>query len=203
MNIEIDLTKFYLTNIIDTCSVWNVLASSTLYIAAIELKCDFSFTQFVEYECIHKPRKQSLHIDFLLIEKLQNEIDKGKFKRFNITIDDLQEIELLANNKNLGKGELSSIAFAKKTNQAFFTDDKAARKLGKKILGNNMVQTTPHLVGHLFFNRILLDGDLSTIISEHSSLANSKWGSLEEFFKTVYSESMRLRFLQINLSSNK
>jgi hypothetical protein len=95
----------------------------------------------------------------------------------------------------LGLGELSSIAFAQKTGLSFLTDDKAARKFGGEILGNQRVQTTPHLVGFLFYSRFLVDGDLALIIEQHNTSVAHRWGKLDEFFKSVYNESMRLRLL--------
>jgi len=47
----------------------------------------------------------------------------------------------------LGIGGLSSIAFSKKINQSFLTDDQNARKIAKEILRDDKIQTTPHIVG--------------------------------------------------------
>ena len=63
---------------------------------------------------------------------MQKEISQKRFTAYNITIDDLQEIDVLNSRKKLGKGELSSIVFAKKTRQAFLTDNTRARKLGNE-----------------------------------------------------------------------
>jgi len=163
--------------------------------SCIETGCNFSYTQFVEYECLIKSRKSDTELEIKLKDKLRKEINKGKFKRFNISIDDLQEIELLEKRKKLGMGELSSIAFAKKVNHAFLTDDKTARTLANAILGEKMVQTTPHLVGYLFYIRILIDSDLSFIISEHNSSFANQWGRLDVYFNDVYLESMRIRLM--------
>jgi len=106
-------------------------------------------TGYVAYECLYKKRK--LGLNTTSIERLEKEIKAGKFTTYNITIDDLQDIEILNNRKRLGKGELSAIVFAQKTRQAFLTDDKKARKLGNDVLGSENVQTTPHLVGYCFY----------------------------------------------------
>ncbi len=193
---NIDITEFNLCNVVDTCSVWNILASSKIYSASVEAQCYFSFTKYVEYECLVKPRKSvsNQHLD--LCKKLKSEIINKKIVSYDLTIGDLQEVKLLESRKKLGLGELSSIAFAKKTNQAFLTDDKAARKLGNEILGRNKVQTTPHLVGHLFFIGILIDSDLKLITSEHESSISNDWGKLSAFFQNVYEEGMKLKLLK-------
>jgi hypothetical protein len=114
----------------------------------------------------------------------------------NITIDVLQEIGILENRKNLGKGELSSIVFAKKTKQAFLTDDKKARTLAKEVLGSEFVQTTPHLVGFCFYKRHLLDSDFNSLIAEHQVSLTSSWGDLSHFFQEAYEESLRIGLME-------
>lgn len=189
-----DITKLHLYNVIDSCSIWNILLTNLIYNASIEAGCYYSFTNYVEYECLHK--KRSSDRDENVINKLKNEIANQKFKICSITIDDLQEIEILENRKRLGKGELSSIVFAKKTNQAFITDDKKARELGKIVLGNSLVQTTPHLVGYFFYKRLLLDGDFASLIEQHKSTLSGKWGDLSEYFKKAYEESLKIKLLE-------
>ncbi|HWV66724.1 hypothetical protein, partial [Chitinophaga sp.] len=124
------------------------------------------------------------------------EIATQRFTNCDITIDDLQEIEILQNRKNLGKGELSSIVFAKKTRQAFLTDDKKARVLAQKVLGNEFVQTTPHLVGFCFYKRYLVDSDFNLLIAEHQASLTSSWGDLSRFFKEAYEESLRIGLIE-------
>jgi len=114
----------------------------------------------------------------------------------DISIDDLQEIEILNNRKRLGKGELSSIVFAKKTMQAFLTDDKKARSLGRSVLGSEYVQTTPHLVGYCFYKRYLVDSDFTVLIEEHKASLSGSWGDLSEFFKLAYEESLRITLME-------
>jgi len=55
------------------------------------------------------------------------------------------------------------MVFAKKTNQAFMTDDQKARLLGNDYLGSSRVQTTPHLFGWLFYIGRLSDTDKDII----------------------------------------
>lgn len=189
-----NISKFNLHNVIDACAIWNILSSPLIYNASLEAGCFYAFTKYVGYECLHKKRK--FKNDQHLILKLKKELIHERFKSCDITIDDLQEVEILENRKRLGKGELSSIVFAKKTRQAFLTDDKKARTLGKSVLGNEFVQTTPHLVGYCFYKRYLLDGDFLEIIADHKASLSSGWGNLSDYFKKAYEESMRITLME-------
>jgi predicted nucleic acid-binding protein len=186
---NIDITKFEKLNIIDTCSIDNLLSSDTLYRAAITANCIFCYTKFVEYEMLFKGRKNITEPSQKLQQKLKDETKSKRFECHNLSIDDLQEIEILEKRKKLGGGELSSIAFAKKINQCFMTDDSQARKLGQSVLGMGRVQTTPHLLGWLFYFRNLIDNDFSVIIMEHESYLRP----LSRYFEEAYHESLRIK----------
>ncbi|MGG7469661.1 hypothetical protein ACVVIH_04010 [Chryseobacterium arthrosphaerae] len=189
-----DITQLKLYNVIDSCSVWNLLLSPTIYQASIDAGCYYSVTNYVKYECVIK--KRNTHRDDVAINKLQKEISLKRFTPCDISIDDLQEMEILENRKRLGKGELSSIVFAKKTKLAFMTDDKKARKLGNEVLGKDYVQTTPHLVGFCFYKRHLLDGDFHKLIDEHTATLRGSWGDLSIYFTEVYEASHRIRLME-------
>ena len=186
---NIDITVFNRINVIDSCAIDNLLSSATLYRAARSSNCSFCYTKFVEYEMLYKNRKRLDNKSKELQQKLKAETNAKRFECHNLSIDDLQEIEILEQRKRLGSGELSSIAFAKKINQNFMTDDSKARKLGILVLGNKRVQTTPHLVGWLFYRRELIDSDFSLIISEHQDYKRP----LSKYFKEAYLESLRIR----------
>ncbi|MDQ1772003.1 hypothetical protein GQR60_04795 [Labilibaculum sp. A4] len=186
---NIDITEFKKINVIDTCAIDNLLSSTTLYRAARSSNCSFCYTKFVEYEMLYKSRKKLDEKSKELQQKLKDETSARRFECHNLSIDDLQEIEILEQRKRLGGGELSSIAFAKKINQNFMTDDSKARKLGISVLGKTRVQTTPHLVGWLFYNRDLIDSDFSVIISEHKEYRRP----LSKYFEEAYHESLRIR----------
>lgn len=192
---RINVSEFRPYNVIDTCAVWNVLSSRVLYSTAHSAGCVFCITQFVQYECLHKPRKPSAHGP-ILQQRLQQEQLKGDFQAYTLTVEDLQDVSILESRRKLSKGELSSIAFAKKIGQAFLTDDQKARKLAEGIL-DQLVQTTPHLLGWLFFSGRLSDGDKKTIIDEHILLA----GTLSPHFEVIYSESLRCQLLQRNVAA--
>ena len=185
----IDPSQFHLLNVADTCSIWNILSSKRLYRAAASAKCSFCCTVFVLYECLHKKRKRISPEDEELKSRLQRERDSQKIIACSLDVADLQDVELLENRRRLSKGELSSIAFAKKTQQAFLTDDQKARKLAETVLANRMTQTTPHLFGWLFFTCMLSDGDKDPIIQEHVRLNRP----LEKYFEEMYLEALRCR----------
>lgn len=164
----IDPSQFHLHNVTDTCAVWNVLSSRILYSRARDAGCNFCITRFVLYECLHKPRKNPVQVEIQLQLRLEHERDLGRFRDHSLDIADLQDVHIMEKRERLSKGELVSIAFAKKTQQAFLTDDQKARKLGQSVLPSKMVQTTPHLFGWLFFTDRISDGDKDQIIQEHT-----------------------------------
>ena len=140
----IDPSKFHPVNVADTCSVWNVLSSKMLFNAAREARCDFCITSFVRYECLVKPRKSTTVAEQELMDRLRAAQRRGAFQHHSCGIEDLQSISVLESRKCLGKGELSSIAFAMKIRQAVITDDMKAHKLAVEA-GHALTQTTPHL----------------------------------------------------------
>ena len=180
-----DLSNFHTLNIADTCAVWNILSSNLLHQTAVSAGCIFSCTGFVNYECLAKPRKIMTALDVELQNRLRAAQSKGRFTVYHLEIADLIEVEVLESRKNLGKGELSSIAFAKRTNQAFLTDDQKARKLAIDSLGVGLTQTTVHLFGWLFYANLLGDADKDTILDEHSSLNRP----LGRYFEDAYEQS--------------
>jgi len=141
----VDPRSFWHSNMADTCSVWNVLSSSCLYQSAVSAGCTFSCTDFVIYECLHKPRQ------------------------------------------GIYEGELSSIAFAKRTSQAFLTDDRGAFRLAREIMVAGHVQSTPHLFSWMIYERILHDSDKETIIKEHESVK----GQLRQKFEESYAVALQ------------
>lgn len=168
-SMAIDPSKFHLVNVVDTCAVWNVLSSTRLYSAAKEARCEFCVTGFVLYECLVKKRRAQKPTDKELMGRLQRAQRDGAFKAHETTIDDLQRVAQLEQRKRLGKGELSTIAFAMKINQAVMTDDQKARRLAQDV-GHPLVQTTPYLYAWLIFTRRLSEADKSAIIQQHEEM---------------------------------
>ena len=165
----IDPSKFHLVNVADTCSVWNVLSSARLHAAAKEARCEFCITSFVRYECLTKPRKALTPAEAELKRRLAQEQSRGGFAAHSCDIGDLQGIKILESRKRLGKGELSSIAFAMKIGQAIITDDMKARDLATAS-GHALTQTTAHLFSWLIFKGRLGDSDKADVIAQHEAM---------------------------------
>lgn len=187
----IDPSQFLTLNVADTCSLWNVLSSPRMYLAACRARCSFCCTTFVLYECLHKQRKRITPEDDELKRRLQREHDNKTIVAYSLDVADLQQVTVLENRQRLSKGELSSIAFAGKTRQAFLTDDKKARKLSEGVLTSGMTQTTPHLFGWLIFTYELTDADKDDVISEHESLSRP----LKKHLEDMYVEALRCRWM--------
>lgn len=189
----VDPRRFHLLNVADTCSIWNILSSKVLYNASIDAKCNFSCTAFVYYECMHKQRNNISPEEIELQQRLEQEKKNGQFQMFHIDLDDLNDLEVLEKRRNLSKGELSSMVFARRTQQAFITDDQGARRLASLCMPADRVQTTPHLFGWLIYSGKLGDSDKDIVIKEHSSFARP----LERYFCKIY-----LRALEYRLAYN-
>ena len=187
----IDCSQFTLIGVIDTCAIWNVLSSRKLTIASKSAKCHFSATTFVYYEALHKPRKSLTRKDEELQRRLRAERLSGFFGDCSLDIRDLQDVDILDRRMKVGKGELSSIAFAKKAGLTFMTDDQKARRLGGGVIGADKVQTTPHLFGWLLFTGLLSDEDKSSVIDEHESFGRP----LRPYFETMYTEALRIKLM--------
>lgn len=186
-----NIKQFYSHNVIDSCSVSNILSSLILYKAAQSAQCKFYCTEYVLYECLFKRKKvkevsQALQITRSRLTRAKNE---GDFIKLNISIEDLQDIETLENRKKLSKGELSSMVMAKKYGQAFLTDDQKARRLACTYMEPSKVQTTPHLFGWLVFKSCLSDGDKVSILDEHENMGRT----LSKFLCEKYMEALALR----------
>lgn len=177
-------SKFHQFNVIDTCAIWNILSSRLLYETANGAKCSFCCTYFVIYECLHKTRKNPKPEEIELQNRFRKEHASGKFKDYHLDIEDLQDVEVLQNKMKIDKGELASIAFAKKTSQAILTDDQGARKLAAQFMHQSMVQTTPHLLGWLLFKSYLSDSDMEHIINEHKKCNRP----LEKYFRDIHNK---------------
>lgn len=185
---RIDIRSFKQLNIIDTCSVWNLLSSDKLYNMATIVGCYFSCTRYVIYECLYKSRTVHKETDDKLRNKFSKQVDKFSSPSYSIGIDDLQSIMNLEQRKALSKGELSSIVFAQKTRQAFLTDDQKARKLSEFYIGAKNTQTIPHLFGWLSYTGKILDSDKIEIIREHEN----NGGQLSKFFDEVFNKAKEL-----------
>jgi len=175
----VNVSEFRLINVVDTCSIWNILSCRQIYSVAKQVNCSFSITEFVEYECLFKPRKNPSPAEINLQNILRQKLSTKEIGVFPISIDDLQSIDVGDKRMRLGRGELSSIAFAKKISQSVLTDDQKARNLGEAILSREYVQTTPHLVGWLIFEGHISSASIEEIVLEHEQ----NGGPLGPFFR--------------------
>ena len=132
--------------------------------------------------------------DQALRERLTRERDLGNFAELHLTLDQLEDISLLEKRRKLGKGELSTIAVARNHRQAVLTDDQKARRLAEEFCERGMVQTTPHLLGWLFFTTELLDSDLKVIVNEHEQVD----GPLAKYFDEMYRRALERRAMDAN-----
>jgi len=192
--LSVNFSTFYNHNIIDSCSISNILSSLTLYRAAKSAQCRFYCTHYVIYECLHK-RSNNMSEPFQIFRQRLNRVSaNGDFQPLTISIEDLQEVEILESRKKLAKGELSSIVMAKKLGQAFMTDDQKARRLACEYIEPQKVQTTPHLFGWLMFTSTLSDGDKDLIIDEHREMGRP----LADVFNEAYLKALQLRLASRN-----
>lgn len=186
----INVSTFHLHNIADTCAIWNVLSSSRLFRAALSADIVFACTRVVIYECLQKPRESASEADRQLQGRLRAAEKASQLSVYPVEIQDLQIVTLLENRRRLGKGELSTIAFAMKTRQVVLTDDQKARRLVSEIM-STPAQTTPHLFGWLFFVNRLADSDKDLVIMEHRDVGRP----LAPHLESAYMEAMRCRLM--------
>jgi len=158
-----------------------MLSQKLLYRTSTAVRCDFYITDFVQYECLDKPWSTSTAAESELMARLRHEQSRETFKPYSCGIEDLQDIQLLESRQRLGMGEVSSIAFAMKTNQAVITDDQRARRLATES-GHARTQTTPHLLAWLLFSNRLGDSDAEAVISENTAMSLP----LAKHFERVY-----------------
>jgi hypothetical protein len=182
--------NFRKVNVLDACAVLNITSSRTLFTSALGNGFSFCCTQFVHYECLDKPRTSVITKEQTrLCETIRELISLKRISVHSLPLECLNDIDILQSRKKLGKGELSSIAFAKNIQHAFLTDDQAARKLGNEVLGEDFVQTTPQLLGYLFFKGHLLDPHKDIIVNEHFSHGRP----LRPYFEKAYLMALEYR----------
>ncbi|PQP83255.1 hypothetical protein C0Q44_00540 [Paenibacillus sp. PCH8] len=192
MNLKLyNFQKIYIT---DTCSVWNILSSDCLYQASLNANFTFWITPFILYECLTKERKTVTPEDSRLKKKLIDERNNGNFKNIPaVSIEDLQKLNVVENRKRLSKGELTAVAVANQFSElGFITDDKGARTMAEKVLGEGRVKTTPLLLGNLFFHEYLNGSDIDIIMRQHQENVHSKKGNLSQYFGSAYSSAIQL-----------
>ena len=164
--------SFWAVNVTDTCAIWNLVGTATLFRTALRQRLSFVITNTVFYECFLKSRgKTPSTVHRKLRVRLRQHLQQGEVRQVDATIDDLQEVMSIARYRGvgtrLGYGEISCIAVARRLRQAVLTDNKRDfRAIGGLIDG--LMQTTPRLLGWLYLEEQLTDGDVEEIMAEHN-----------------------------------
>lgn len=193
------ITSFPMVSTVDCCSVWNIICSQTLALAAKLHGHHFILADYVRYECLVKPRSAITPLGAALREKLQGELSSGKFFSVAaVSVEDLREVAAhVGQTKAFHQGEFAALALANKLGNGFITDDQRARSVGERVLGVSRVRTTPHLVGWLVYIGRLTDSDVPQVISDNTEFSESAfyaaWGRLAEFIRVCYEHAMGLR----------
>jgi hypothetical protein len=128
-----------------------------------------SSTRFVKYECLHKRGANSPEW-IELRKRLLMRVSANEIMFCDIELEDLQEVASLEARLAISKGELSCIAWAKRTVQSFFSDDKKAKLLAGSVLDDESIQDTPHLCAWLCIHGSIHEHDEVQIKADLKSL---------------------------------
>jgi predicted nucleic acid-binding protein len=184
-----NITSFNKYSVIDSCSVKNLVSTNTLYQAAQREKCQFIISNFIEYELLHRERKNidSLTEDRIkeLDQLIKKKINTGEIPKFDIDISDLFD-PLIRNQSSLrSRGEITAIILARKFKIGMVTDDIKAQKIAKQNLTDDMVDSIPSLFGWLIYNKKLYDADKDKIISEQKYYYRSQEKQLGKVYRVA------------------
>ena len=151
----------------DACSIQNICASRTFWGKSICAGFEYNIPEYALYEAVYKPvRHSNATIESQRAIILEHVFER-KIRKVQLSIDDLQEMVALRNEKpGLGKGELACIVYTKNKPLAVLTDDKAAKKFSQRLLGENKAFETAEIVANMVFNRNVTDGECVDIINE-------------------------------------
>lgn len=96
--------KFISVNVTDTCAIWHLVGSPTLFRAARQVTVSFVITSTVFYECFVKSRSRRPTAQREEMRKrLRTYIDQGQVSRMNLGIDALQDMIFLARQRGCDK----------------------------------------------------------------------------------------------------
>ena len=173
---------------VDACSIQNVCASKTFINKSVSAGFEYNIPEYALYEAAYKPLKQPNEFIRKKRAFILEQVEHGKIHLVKLTLDDLQEMLTLRDNKpNLGNGELACIVYSKNKPLAVLTDDKAARNYSKKILGENKAYETAEIVASMVYNHIITDGECMDIINEER-LSNS---NMDKPYLEAYNQALR------------
>lgn len=185
--------SFIRVNITDTCAIWHMTGSKTLFQTARRLNVSFVITSTVFYECFIKSRGRAPSAQHQeLRDRLETHISQDKVTRMDSTIDDLQDLIVLARqlgfDKRLGQGEISCAALARRWGVAVLTDNKKDFRAIERLVEGRL-QTTPRLLAWLYLDGHLTDPDVSDVISEHYNSG----GQMSQVYTLAHSEACEMR----------
>lgn len=184
-------SHFHAMVVTDTCAVWNLLSSQTLFRSVFNTNLHFCITPMVLYECLRKPRKAVSAEATELMGRLESARASGMFPTQACDLQDLLQVSRVAPVK-LSSGELSCIATAYKvTTMAFMSDDRRACKYAGDVL-RLIVETTPRLYAWLHYFRHLTDSDHPVVIAEHEKYERRP---LTAFFNEAYEMALQYRLM--------
>ena len=173
---------------VDACSIQNVCASKPFLNKSVSAGFEYNVPEYAFYEAVYKPLKQPNELIRRKRAFILEQVELGKIHLAKLTLDDLQEMLTLRDNKpNLGNGELACIIYTKNKPLAVLTDDKAARNYSKKILGENKAYETAEIVASMVYNHIITDGECMDIINEER-LSNS---NMDKPYLEAYNQALR------------
>lgn len=173
---------------VDACSIQNVCASKTFINKSVSAGFEYNIPEYALYEAVYKPLKQPNEFIRKKRAFILEQVEHGKIHLVKLTLEDLQEMLALRDNKpNLGNGELACIVYSKNKPLAVLTDDKAARNYSKKLLGENKAYETAEIVANMVFNHVITDGECMDIINEER-LSNS---NMDKPYLEAYNQALR------------
>ena len=180
-----DVCKFVA---VDACSIQNICASRTFLGKSIGAGFEYNIPEYALYEAVYKPLRQVNKTIESQRAVLLGYVSKGKIRKAQLTIDDLQEMLVLRSRKpSLGNGELACIVYSKNKPLAVLTDDKAARNFTKRLLGENKAYETAEIVAYMVFNHIITDGECMDIIDEEKQYKTN----MDKPYFEAYQQALR------------
>ena len=180
-------------NVTDTCAIWNLIGSSTLFRVARQRNMSFVITNTVYYECFTKSKgRPASERHRRLRGRLAKHIQRNDVNQMDLTIDDLQDAINTARqydaDRRLGYGEISCAALARRLRQAVLTDNKRDFRVIAKLV-DGLLQTTARLLGWLYLHGHLTDGDVGDVIRQHGDSG----GHMSRVYECAHREACQMR----------
>lgn len=197
MGITVDVRVFAPVSAIDTCSIWNLLSSPRLLGTALRTGRWFVVAPYVWYEALGKQRSRPTSAELAMQEEFRARLAAGNqgFSREATSLADLQALAVIPACRRLGRGEIAALALARRLRSAVLTEDRGARKVAP-LVGVELAQTTPQLLGWLLYEGHLSDSDVSDVIAEHEARIEASRGRITIYFRRIYEEACRCRLLR-------